>query len=215
MEIAMSQASRDRVPQPTAQAPIGVNPGKPRLLDDVRARMRRLGLSLRTEEAYLGWIRRFILFHGKRHPAQMGAREVEMFLTSLAVKDRVAASTQNQALAALLFLYREVLGVILPWMDDIRRAKRPERLPCVLTRDEVAALFDAMHGTVWLIASLIYGSGLRLLEGLRLRVQDVDFARREVTVRGQGRQGPAHDAAGDTGRAAARADRGGTTAASR
>ena len=181
----MSLASRGRSPQAVAKAPASIvaNRGKPRLLDEVGARMRRLGLSPRTEEAYLGWIRRFILFHGKRHPAQMGAREVEMFLTSLAVRDRVSASTQNQALAALLFLYREVLGAILPWMDDIRRAKRPERLPCVLTRDEVGALFDAMHGTVWLVASLLYGSGLRLLEGLRLRVQDIDFARREVTVR--------------------------------
>lgn len=158
--------------------------GRPRrLLDEVHARARRLGLALRTEEAYLGWIRRFVLFHGKRHPVTMGAREVEAFLTALAVKDRVSASTQNQALAALLFLYREVLGVALPWMDDIRRAKRPQRLPTVLTRDEVAGLLEQMNGTLWLVASLLYGSGLRLLEGLRLRVKDADFARREVTVR--------------------------------
>jgi len=157
--------------------------GKPRLLDEVRARVRRLGLARRTEEAYVGWIRRFILFHGKRHPVAMGAREVEAFLTALAVKDRVSASTQNQALGALLFLYREVLGVMLPWMEDVKRAKRPERLPCVLTRDEVATLLDQMYGVSWLVASLLYGSGLRLLEGLRLRVKDLDFARRELTTR--------------------------------
>lgn len=156
---------------------------RPRLLEEVRARVRRLGLARRTEEAYVGWIRRFILFHGKRHPTTMGAREVEAFLTALAVKKSVSASTQNQALGALLFLYREVLGIALPWMDDIRRAKRPERLPCVLTRDEVAALLDQMYGVSWLVASLLYGSGLRLLEALRLRVKDLDFARRELTVR--------------------------------
>ena len=155
----------------------------PRLLDRVRARVRRLGLALRTEEAYVGWIRRFILASGKRHPSTMGAREVEWFLSRLTREGGVSASTQNQALAALLFLYREVLGVDLPWMHDIRRAKRPERLPVVLTRDEVARLLGQMDGSPWLMASLLYGSGLRLLECLRLRVQDVDLARREITVR--------------------------------
>lgn len=155
----------------------------PRLLDQVRARMRRLGLARRTEEAYVSWIRRFIVSQGKRHPREMGAREVEAFLTDLAVRGQVAASTQNQALAALLFLYREVLGVELPWMTDIRRAKRPQRLPVVLTRDEVNALLGELSGMRWLMAGLLYGSGLRLLECLRLRVQDVDFARHEILVR--------------------------------
>ncbi len=155
----------------------------PRLLDQVRARMRRLGLAIRSEEAYVGWIRRFILANEKRHPREMGAREVEAFLTALAVRDQVAAATQNQALAALLFLYREVLETELPWMDDIRRAKRPERLPVVLSREEAGALLGELSGSCWLQAAILYGSGLRLMECLRLRVQDVDFARREITVR--------------------------------
>lgn len=155
----------------------------PRLLDRVRLRVRRLGLALRTEEAYVGWVRRFILACGKRHPETMGAREVEWFLSRLASEGRVSASTQNQALAALLFLYREVLGVEMPWMHDIRRAKRPERLPVVLTREEVARVLGQLEGVSWLMASLLYGAGLRLMECLRLRVQDVDLARREITVR--------------------------------
>ena len=155
----------------------------PRLLDVMRARMRRLGLSLRTEEAYVGWVRRFIRAHNLRHPRTMGAHEVEAFLTLLATRDQVSASTQNQALAALLFLYREVLEQQLPWMDDIRRAKQPERLPTVLSRDEVQALLAQMSGVTWLLAGLLYGAGLRLMECLRLRVQDIDFVRREITVR--------------------------------
>ena len=152
-------------------------------MDQVHERIRRLGLARRTEEAYADWIRRFILGNGKRHPSSMGAREVEAFLTILAVRGKVAASTQNQALSALLFLYREVLCIALPWMDEIRRAKKSERLPVVLTQDETADLLAEMTGSAWLVASLLYGSGLRLLEGLRLRVKDVDFARREVVVR--------------------------------
>ncbi len=155
----------------------------PKLLDQVRARIRRLGYSLRTEEAYVGWIRRFILSNGKRHPREMGAREVEAFLSVLASRCNVAASTQNQALAALLFLYREVLGIELPWMENIRHAKKPKRLPLVLSQDEVAALLGELSGTAWLCAALLYGSGLRLMECMRLRVKDVDFARREITVR--------------------------------
>lgn len=155
----------------------------PRLLEAVRMRMRRLGMSLRTEDAYTAWIRRFVLVNGKRHPREMGACEVERFLTLLASRDRVAASTQNQALAALLFLYREVLGISLPWMEHIRRAKRPERVPTVLSRDEVDRLLGAMVGRSWLVASLLYGSGLRLLECLRLRIKDLDFARGELVVR--------------------------------
>ncbi|MEO6687680.1 MAG: integron integrase [Dokdonella sp.] len=163
-------------------------PRQPRLLDELRARVRRLGLAIRTEEAYVGWVRRFILANGKRHPRDMGVREVEAFLTTLATHDHVAASTQNQALSALLFLYREVLGQELPWMENIRRAKKPERLPTVLTRDEVTALLAQMSGITWLMAALLYGAGLRLMECVRLRVQDVDFARREITVR-QGKGG--------------------------
>jgi integron integrase len=160
----------------------------PRLLDRARDRMRRLGMSRRTEEAYLEWMKRFILINRKRHPGQMGGFEVEAFLTKLAVQDQVAASTQNQALAALLFLYREVLGVDLPWMENIRRAKRPERMPTVLTRDEVHSVLGEMSGVTWLMAGLLYGSGLRLLECLRLRVKDIDFGRHEIVVR-QGKGG--------------------------
>ena len=155
----------------------------PKLLDQVRARVRRLGLSKRTEEAYVGWIRRFILANGKRHPLEMGSDEVERFLTHLATDAKVAASTQNQALSALLFLYRQVLQQELGWMENIQRAKRPERLPVVLSRLEVADLLAQMNGATWLMAALLYGGGLRLLECLRLRVQDVDFARHEITVR--------------------------------
>ncbi len=156
---------------------------QPRLLEQVAERVRRLGYSRRTEEAYCGWVRRFILACDMRHPRELGALEVEGFLTDLAVHGQVAASTQNQALSALLFLYRQVLCVDLPWMDEIQRAKRPERLPVVLTRAEVSRLLDAMEGVAWLQASLLYGSGLRLLECLRLRVQDIDFGRCEITVR--------------------------------
>lgn len=155
----------------------------PRLLDQVRERVRRLGLSRRTEEAYTGWIRRYILANGKRHPADMGAPEIERFLTSLAVHGQVAASTQNQALSALLFLYRQVLGVELPWLDGIERAKKPQRLPVVLTRSEAAALLGELVGTHWLMASLLYGTGMRLMECMRLRVKDVDFGRAAIVVR--------------------------------
>jgi integron integrase len=139
--------------------------------------------SLRTEKAYVGWIRRFILSNGKRHPSEMGAVEVERFLSSLAVDCGVSASTQNQALAAILFLYRDVLGIELPWMDGIVRARRPERLPTVLSRTEVAALLGALEGRDRLMAALLYGAGLRLVECLRLRVKDVDFEKREIVVR--------------------------------
>jgi integron integrase len=140
--------------------------------------------SRRTERAYTAWIRRYILFHGKRHPATMGAAEAAAFLSHLATCGRVSASTQNQALAALLFLYRHVLGVDLPWLDDIVRAKRPQRLPVVLTRTEVARLLAELEGMPLLMAKLLYGAGLRLLECCRLRIQDVDFERRQIIVRG-------------------------------
>ncbi len=139
--------------------------------------------SLRTEDAYLHWIRRFIFFHGKRHPREMGGPEVEAFLSHLATEGRVAASTQNQALSALLFLYRDVLEVELPWLDGVVRAKRSQHVPVVLTENEVRALLARLDGTKWLAASLLYSTGMRLLEGLRLRVKDVDFECREITVR--------------------------------
>ena len=145
--------------------------------------MRRLGLARRSEEAYVAWIRRFILTNNKRHPREMGAAEVEAFLTALAVRDKVSASTQNQALSALLFLYKQVLGVDLPWMSDIQRAKKPLRLPTVLTVEETGLVLNQMHALPWLVASLLYGGGLRLLEALRLRIKDVDFGRAEVIVR--------------------------------
>jgi len=154
-----------------------------RLLDRVRECIRVKHYSLRTEDAYLQWIRRFILFHGKRHPREMGAAEVEAFLSHLATAGRVSPSTQNQALSALLFLYREVLEVELPWLDGVVRAKRPKHIPVVLTENEVRALLAQLDGTRWLVACLLYSSGLRVLEGLRLRVKDLDFERREVTVR--------------------------------
>lgn len=155
----------------------------PRLLDEVRRKLRTKHYSLRTEQAYVGWIKRFILANGKRHPRELGAHEVESFLSRLATEGNVAAATQNQALAALLYLYREVLGIRLPWLDQVVRAKRPRRVPTVLAREEVARLLAAMDGRPWLIASLLYGTGLRLMEGLRLRVKDVDFAGNEIVVR--------------------------------
>ena len=155
----------------------------PKLLDVVRDRIRVKHYSIRTETQYVQWIRRFILFHGKKHPRDMGAPEVEAFLTHLAVEGNVAAATQNQALSALLFLYRDVLGVELPWLDNVTRAKRPQRLPVVLTRDEVHAVLDRMEGGYGLMARLLYGTGMRLMECVRLRVKDVDFARAEILIR--------------------------------
>ena len=156
---------------------------KPRLLDRVRHRCRVKHYSIRTEKRYVDWIRRFILFHDKRHPAGMGAPEVEAFLTWLAVERNVAPSTQNQALAAILFLYKEVLEIELPWLDGVTRAKKPPRLPVVLSESEVRRLLARLEGTPLLVASLLYGSGLRLMEALRLRVKDLDFERKEITVR--------------------------------
>jgi integron integrase len=155
----------------------------PRLFDQVRAAIRVRHYSRRTEDTYVHWIRRFILFHAKRHPREMGEREVTAFLTYLAVDKNVAASTQNQALAAILFLYQKVLEMKLDWLEDVVRARRPKRLPVVLSRDEVARLLNTLQGLPQLIARLMYGTGMRLLEALRLRVKDVDFARRQVSVR--------------------------------
>jgi integron integrase len=137
----------------------------------------------RTEEAYVDWVRRFILFHGKKHPRDMGPKEVADFLSHLAVARNVSASTQNQAKAALLFLYRHVLGTQLPWVDDVVIAKVPQRLPVVLTAREVRSLLHELNGTTALVASLLYGTGMRLMEGLRLRVKDIDFERREIVIR--------------------------------
>jgi integron integrase len=154
-----------------------------KLMDVVRSTFRTHHYSYRTEESYIKWIRRFILFNSNRHPREMGATEVEAFLSDLAVRGNVAASTQNQALSAILFLYQKVLGMKLPWLDEIVRAKRPVRVPVVLTRDEVAKVLHAMSGQYWLMASLLYGSGLRLAECLRLRVQDYDSEYLQLVIR--------------------------------
>ena len=156
---------------------------EPRLLNQIRARCRLRHYSIRTERAYVSWARRFILANGRRHPRDMGVVEVEAFLSTLATRDDVAASTQNQALSALLFLYREVLGIELPWMESVVRAKRPQKVPVVLSHDEVARLLAVLDGQPWLMAALLYGAGIRLMECVRLRVQDVDFGRREILVR--------------------------------
>lgn len=156
---------------------------QPRLLDQVRGVIRLKHYSIRTEQSYLGWIRRYILFHKKRHPREMGGEEVTQFLTDLAVHGNVTASTQNQALNAILFLYKEVLKVELPWMDGIHRAKKPSRLPVVFTRAEVKRLLAQLDGTLWLMASLIYGTGMRLMECVRLRVKDVDFHYKQIVIR--------------------------------
>jgi site-specific recombinase XerD len=149
----------------------------------VRHAARLRHMSPRTEDAYVAWIRRFILFHDKRHPKEMGALEVVAFLTDLAVRRRVEAATQNQALSALLFLYRVILGRELEGLDAATRAKSSRTLPVVLTRNEVRAVLDQLHETHRLVATLLYGSGLRLLEGLRLRVKDLDPERRQLVVR--------------------------------
>jgi len=154
-----------------------------KLLDRVRDAIRARHYSLRTEEAYVGWVRRFILFHNKRHPAEMGEAEINQFLTHLAVSENVAASTQNQALSGILFLYQEVLGRDLDRIEGVVRAKKPVRLPVVLTRDEVRNLLGAMTSSPRLVALLLYGGGLRLLEALRLRVQDLDLDSHQITIR--------------------------------
>ncbi len=156
----------DRPPTaPVVRETASAESPKPKLLDRVRHAVRARHYSRRTEKAYVHWIKRYIFFHGKRHPAEMGAAEVTAFLTALAVRERVAASTQNQALNALLFLYREILGVELPWLDNVVRAKRPQHLPTVLTRDEVRAVLERLDGVPRVMALLLYGAGLRLLEG--------------------------------------------------
>lgn len=153
------------------------------LIGQLRSCLRRQHYSPRTEEAYVAWVRRFVRFHGLRHPRHLGPADVRSFISSLAVEGKVSASTQNQAHAALLFLYRQVLRTPLPWLEGMERAKRPVRLPVVLTRDEVARVLAAMTGSAQLAAILMYGSGLRLMEAVSLRVKDVDITSRSVTVR--------------------------------
>lgn len=156
---------------------------RPMLLDEVRRQLRVRHYSLRTERCYVDWIRRYVRANGRRHPRDMGGPDVERFLSTLAVERRVAASTQNQALSALLFLYRHVLEVELAWMENVVRAKRQARIPTVLSRDEVRRLLACMDGRPWVMASLLYCTGMRLMDCLRLRIKDVDFARSEIAVR--------------------------------
>lgn len=179
--------SLNRNPRHYAAQPVvpEINAGArpPRLLDQVRWELMRRNYSKRTNEVYLVWIEKFIRFNGLRHPVTMGEAEVRAFLTYLVVKGQVAPSTQNQALCALLFLYRVVLGMPLPWMEGFVRARQQKRLPVVLSREEVRQILGKLEGTHWLLGSLLYGTGMRLLEGLRLRVKDVDFALNEIRVR--------------------------------
>jgi integron integrase len=163
--------------------PASVPQGNPKLLDQVRDVIRLKHYSIRTEQTYIDWIKRYILFHGKRHPSEMGEDEVTAFLTFLAREGNVAASTQNQALSALLFLYKEVLKQEIGWLDSVERAKKPARLPVVLSTDEVHKIFAHLTGTHRLMAGLLYGAGLRLMECVRLRVKDIDFGYAKITVR--------------------------------
>jgi len=156
---------------------------KPRLLDQVRSAIRVRQYSRRTEKSYVSWAKRYILFHNKRHPSEMGAAEINAFLGWLAEVRQVAASTQNQALNAIVFLYQQVLKIDIGDIGEFVRAKRPKKLPVVLSKDEAHAILKHIHGDAWLMTGLLYGSGLRLMECLRLRVQDIDFGRQEVTIR--------------------------------
>lgn len=160
-----------------------LSPQRPKLLDQVRERIRVKHYSRSTEKTYCYWIKFFILHHGKRHPRDMGAAEVESFLSHLATVREVSASTQNQAMHAILFLYKEVLEITLPWLDSVTRARPSKRIPTVLTRSEVAALLQHTSGTSGLVVRLLYGTGMRLMEALRLRVKDVDFASRSIVIR--------------------------------
>jgi integron integrase len=156
---------------------------KPKLLDQVRAKIRMRHYSIRTETAYVSWIKQYILFHNKTHPAEMGVDHISSFLTYLAERRNVAASTQNQALNAILYLYKDVLQIEVGAIEGVTRAKKPKRLPVVLTRDEIKKILYNLDGTTWLVSGLLYGAGLRLLDGLRLRIQDIDFAQNAILVR--------------------------------
>ena len=156
---------------------------KPKLLDQLRSKIRMKHYSIRTEKAYVNWNLKYIFFHNKRHPNEMGAPEIEQFLSHLAEQRNVAASTQNQALSAILFLYKEVLGINVSWLEDVTRAKKPEKLPVVFTKNEVRAVMAHLDGIPWLLASLFYGAGLRLMEGVRLRIKDIDFGYKQFVVR--------------------------------
>ena len=175
--------NRDRIstsqPALTASAP---SSAKPKLLDEVRQAIRRRHYSDRTEKAYTHWIKRYIFFHNKRHPLEMAESEIAQFLSSLATEGRVSASTQNQALNALLFLYHEVLSKKIGLINGVVRAKRPQRLPVVLTKDEVKRVLDRMNGARRLMGFVLYGAGLRLMECCRLRIKDIDFSRNEIVV---------------------------------
>ncbi len=176
----MNHFPRQGVGEPGEPAP---GNSRPRLLDTVREAVRVRHYSRRTEKAYVRWIRQFVKFHHMRHPRDMGQKEVTAFLTHLAVVRKVSASTQNQALSALVFMYRHVLGHELPWLDDLVRAKRRRKIPVVLSRGETQRVLAQLDGDNLLVASLLYGSGLRLLEALRLRIKDVDLERLELQVR--------------------------------
>ena len=161
----------------------GTDPDKPRLVARVHAAIRMKHYSERTEKAYLSWIKRYIRFHDLKHPAIMGKREITEFLSYLAVEAKVSASTQNQALAGIIFLYRDVLNIDIPWLDTVVRAKARENVPVVLSRQEVRLLLSYMDGVTWLMATLLYGGGLRLLECCCLRLKDLDFSRNQITIR--------------------------------
>ena len=156
---------------------------KQKLLEQLRHMIRVKHFSIRTEQAYIYWVRQFILFNGKRHPLEMTESEVGQFLSHLAVRKKVAASTQNQALSAILFLYKHVLKKEIGWLDDVERARRPTKIPVVFTRNEVMKILLRLDVAKWLIVSILYGSGLRLMECLRLRVKDIDFGYNQIVVR--------------------------------
>jgi integron integrase len=162
---------------------IAPTPPKPKLLDQVRHAIRTRHYSPKTEESYAHWIKRFTLFNHKRHPAEMGEKEIAQYLSSLASESHVSTSTQNQALNAILFLYREALGKNIGYVDGVIRAKKPGRLPVVLTKEEVKNILTRLNGTQWLMSMLLYGAGLRLMECCRLRVKDIDFSQNQILVR--------------------------------
>src|SRR5215475_5522575 len=174
--------NRNRFERSAAVSP-PASPPKPKLLDQVRQAVRTRHYSPKTEESYVHWIKRFIFFHNKRHPAQMGEKEIGQFLSGLATDRHVSASTQNQALNAILFLYRDVLRKEIGYVDGVVRAKRPHRLPVVLTRQEVKSILGALDHCDWLMVMLLYGAGLRLIECLQLRVKDIDFTNNQIVVR--------------------------------